>query len=250
MYDGYIPKDTKVIYGFSIDQRKLLSNRGMYYKVDDDGYIYDFCKYIKDKDVSNEEDLFEHILIFLMKYFGVFKFSERDDMFKVILKDDKTYHDSIREHKLSDFKGKGNALCSEYSIMANNILNVFGIYSCVLFGQLEITDKGKDGHAFNLVSFVDSDTHERVNALVDFSNGVNVYDFSYNKIGDSPFIIYLDNIEDTVNKFICDDTHINGKEYDYMVIGRTLLQMYTDRARDYSSYNNLTVNFNVKTKQK
>ncbi len=250
MYDGYIPKDTKVIYGFSIDQRKLLSNRGMYYKVDDDGYIYDFCKYIKDKDVCNEEDLFEYVLIFLMKYFGVFKLSERDDMFKVILKDDRTYHDSVREHKLSDFKGKGNALCSEYSIMANNILNVFGIYSCVLFGQLEITDKGKDGHAFNLVSFVDSDTKERVNALVDFSNGVNVYDFSYNKRGVSPYIIYLDSIEDAVNGFICDDIHINGKEYDYMVIGRTLLQMYTDRDRDYSSYNNLTVNFNVKTKQK
>ena len=250
MYDGYIPKDLKVIYGFSIDQNKLLSNNGMYYKVDDDSYIYDFCKYIKDKDVYNEEDFFEYVLIFLMNYFGTFKFEERDDMFKLILKNDMTCHDSVREHKLSDFKGKGNALCSEYSIMANNILNVFDIYSCVLFGQLEITDKGKEGHAFNLVSYKDSETNERVNALVDFSNGVNVYDFSYNKRGVSPYIIYLNSIEDAVNGFICDDIHITGKEYDYMVVGRTLLQMFTDRNRDYSSYNNLTVNLSTKTKQK
>lgn len=252
MYDGYVPKDTKVTYGVTIDRLGSISNNGMYYRVDDDSYIYDFCQYIKHIDVVNTEDFFEYVLLFLMKYFGIFNLNDRDrdDMFKLIMKDEKTCHEAIREHKLSDFKGKGNALCSEYSIMANNILNVFGIYSCVLFGQLEMTGKGKEGHAFNLVSFKDENTGEMVNALVDFSNGVNVYDFSYNKIGVSPYILYFDSIEDTVNRFVCNGEHLTCKEYDYMVLGNSLLQMFIDKTRDYSPYDDLTVKINSKVKQK
>lgn len=250
IYDGYIPKDTKIVYGFSINNNGLVSNKGMYYKVDDDSYIYDFCKYIRNINVVNEEDFFEYVLIFLMKYFGTFKIDERDDMFKLILKDEKTVLDPIREHKLSDFKGKGNALCSEYSIMANNILNVFDIYSCVFFGQLEFTDKEKEGHAFNFVSYDDKNSGKRVDALVDFSNGVSVYDYNYKKIGDSPYIVHCSSIENAVHQLICDNTPLTGDEYYYMVMGNTLFQLTVDKQRNYSSCANFTVKVDSKVKQK
>lgn len=249
MYDGYVPRDTKVIYGFVIDNDGLVSNKGMYYKVDDDSYIYDFCKYIKNIDVTSPEDFFEHVLSFLMKYFGTFKFIDRDDMFKTILKDDKTAMEPVKEHKLSKFKGKGNALCSEYAITANNILNVFGIYSCVILGQIKTDDK-EEGHAFNLVSYYDNKTGEKVDALVDFSNGVNVYDFEHTKIGDSPYIVYFESIEDIVNGMLNKNMHLTYSDYHYMAIGNSLIQLNRKSERDYFVSNNFTVNVLSKVKQK
>ena len=231
-YGGYIPKGMKVVYGLSANTNGTYANDGMYYIVDDDSYIYEFCEYIKDKKVNSEGDFFEYILWFLKKYFGVFKNTDRDGMFKMILKNNTVYLDPVQEHKLSSFKNKGNAMCSEYSIMANNILNVFGFDSYVIMGQ-EKDDKGSSGHAFNFVSYINKD-YERINILIDFSNGVNIYDMKFHKVGDSPYVLELEELNsEMVDDFIMNEKHIVAPDYSVMVMGDSLFELTLTRNRDY-----------------
>ena len=231
-YGGYVPKGMKVVYGVSTDRSGIVANDGMYYIIDDDSYIYEFCKYIRDMNINSEGDLFECILWFLKKYFGLFKGRSRDEMFQMILKNNKVFHDPINEHKLSDFKNKGNAMCSEYTIMANNILSIFGFDSYVIMGQ-EKDNRGMGGHAFNFVSYT-NEKYERVNVLIDFSNGVNIYDINFKKVGISPYILELDELNnDFVDDFINNEKHIVAKDYSIMVIGDTIFELSLDRIRDY-----------------
>ena len=231
-YGGYVPKGIKVVYGLSPDRRGVISNDGMYYIIDDDSYIYEFCKYVKDIYVGSEGDLFECILWFLKKYFGVFKGRSRDEMFQMILKNDKVFFDPVNEHKLSDFKNKGNAMCSEYAIMANNILSVFGFDSYVVMGH-QRDDKGMGGHAFNFVSYTNSE-YKRIDLLIDFSNCVNIYDPKFNVIGSCPYILELDELNnDFVDDFITNERHIVAKDYGVMVVGDELIELCLKRERDY-----------------
>lgn len=240
-HGGYVPKGTKVVYGCSVDKNGIVASGGMYYIVDDDSYIYEFAKYIKNKHVINEEDFFEYVLSYLENYFGVIAGLSRDEMFKLILKNNRTYHEPIREHKLSDFKKKGNAMCSEYSIMANNILSVFGFDSYVIIGREKDEKTGTEGHAFNFVSYLD-ENGERNDALIDFANSVGVYDYNFNKIGDSPYIIHLDNLDNEfVDKFLTNEVHIVNSDYYFVIVGNTLLQLVSEKTRDYYVSNKIMV---------
>ena len=249
VYDGYIPRGTKVCYGLSSNGIGMIKNNGMYYIIDDDSYIYDFCRYIKDKNIMYEEDLFEYILHFAKKYFGTINNRNREDMFQMILKNEKVYHDPIKEHKLSDFKGKGNAMCSEYSIMANNILNIFGIESCALIGQIKRENEDSEGHAFNIIRFYSRDG-EKISALIDFASSVTVFDMDYNVLGDSPFVIYLDNAEDAIDGIINDDQAITSEEYDYMVVGSSMVQLFKKSTREYTGCSKLIMKKMSNVKQK
>ena len=248
-YGGYVPKGTKVVYGFASDINGSFANEGRYYIVDDDSYIYDFCKYIKDIDIKSEGDLFRHILTFLKTYLGGIPNRSRDEMFQMVLKNDKIYHDPINEHKLSDFKHKGNAMCSEYTIMANNILSVFGFDSYVIMGH-EKDIRGVEGHAFNFVSYT-NEKYERVDVLMDFFNDVDIYDVSFNKLGSCPYIRDLDDLNNEfVYEFINSKRHIVDNEYCIMVIGKSLFEVLFDRTRDYFIQNELKVDFTSTNCQK
>ena len=231
-YSGYIPKGIRVVYGLSTKTNGIYSNEGMYYIIDDDSYIYDFCKFIKDKKIGSEGDLFEYILWFLKKYFGVFKENDRDEMFKMILNNNLVFLDPVQEHKLSSFKNKGNAMCSEYSIMANNILSVFGFDSYVIMGQ-EKEDKVASGHAFNFVSYTNKE-YKRTNILMDFSNCVNIYDVEFHKIGNGPYILELEDLDSRiVDDFIMNEKHIIAPNYGIMIMGDTPMELILKGKRDY-----------------
>ena len=231
-YGGYVPKGMKLVYGVSSDRNGMLANDGMYYIIDSDSYIYEFCKYVRDMEVNSEGDLFECILWFLKKYFGFFKERERDEMFQMILKNDKLFYDPINEHKLSDFKHKGNAMCTEYAIMANNILSVFGFDSYVMMGQAKDND-GMEGHAFNFVSYT-NEKYERINVLIDFSKGVNIYDMKFNKIGTSPYILELDELNNEfIDDFIYNERHLVAKDYCVMIMGNDLVELSLTGTREY-----------------
>ena len=209
-------------------------NGGMYYIVDDEEYVYEFCRLIKDADVRSNEELFEFILFYLNDYFGERGNQTREEMFQLIMKADHTYYDSVIGHKLSDFKGKGNAVCTEYAVMANNILTVFGFDSTIVLGQLKIGMKDVQDHAFNIVSYTDSE-YNRKDMLVDFSSSSDVYDFNYNKIGDVPYTIdltYLD--DDFFEKFYYMQKHLYFDDYCYVSEGGMLLKLKVDNnTRDY-----------------
>lgn len=234
IYYGYVPKNTKMVYALFTDWNGngLFSNEGRYYIIDDDSYIYEFCKYVRDYEINNECDLFQCILLFLKKYLGVIQNRSRDQMFQMVLGSNMLYCAPINEHKLSDFKHKGNAMCTEYTIMANNILSVFGFDSYVIMGDTK-SDCGYEGHAFNFVSYTDEE-FKRISILLDFFNDANVYDLSFKKIGSVPFCLELEEFDNKfIDDFINNEKHLITSDYFVMNIGDSLHAACLNRERDY-----------------
>lgn len=227
-HGGFIPKNTKVIYGMIYSFDGKVSNEGNYYYIDSHKYIKDFCKYIKNYDIANEYELLDYILDYLKEYFGSIEKISREDMFKLIRDENNHNYNLINEHSLSQFKGKGNALCSEYSIMAQNILSFFGITSYLVIGKIKTGDFDEEAHAFNLISINNNDY------LIDFSNYVRVLDINFKYLGKSPFIGRIDILDqEFVDALINEEEVLEFDDYNYLVIGDTLAKISFDRKRKY-----------------
>lgn len=243
---GYIKENTKIIYGMSYDADGNISNNGNYYYIDNHEYIKDFCKYISRIEISNEYELFEYLLDFLKEYFGYFKKINRNEMFKLIVDNYGRNMTPINEHGLSWFKGKGNAMCTEYSIMVQNILTTFGIESYLVIGTIKTGSEKAVGHAYNLLSIYDEEENEK-NLLIDFCNHVNAYDTNFKLIAPSPFIEELECIDqEFINKLINAEKHLIFDDYNYMIVGNTLAKIYYDRNRDYYISGDIYYRPNVK----
>ena len=245
-YSGYIKENTKIVYGMIYDGEGNISNNGSYYYIDTHEYINDFCKYISKIEVSNEYELFEYLIDFLKEYFGYFEKISRNEMFKLIVDNYGRNITPINEHGLSWFKGKGNALCTEYSIMAQNILNVFGIESYLVIGTIKTGNGKPEGHAYNLLKIFNEAGHEK-NLLIDFCNHVNTYDINFKLIAPSPFIEelqYLD--QEFINELVNNRKHLIFGDYNYMIVGNTLTKLSYDRNRDYYISGDIYYGPNVK----
>ena len=126
-YIGFIPKDVKIVYGTAYHpDYKFFSNEGCYYYPDDDSYIYDFFKYIKKYQISEDYDILLATFEFIHKKFVCeLNRMEREDMHKMILKPSGLYYDAIKEHSIADFYGEGCSLCTEIALYTQNLLSVF-----------------------------------------------------------------------------------------------------------------------------
>lgn len=246
-YNDYIRKGTKMVYGLFYNNEGKAGNLGSYYYVDDDSYIYDFCEFIQDKDIINEYELFDYILEYLRSYFGFIKKIDRNEMFQMLYKGENSYYPPVKEHSIKDFKGKGNAMCSEYAIMAQNLLRVFGFESYFVVGNEKVTGQTPESHAFNLITFKESETGKVKHALIDFSNFVKVFDMNYHVIGESPFIGYLDYLdEEFVQSLVAGEEHLIFEDYSYFVMTDVLAKLGYDRERDYYIDNEITPDKEVK----
>lgn len=137
-FNGYIPFGTRIVYGMVFNpETKVKSNGARYYYIDDDSYILDFCKYIRDKDVNDPYDFFDYIFSFIRDYFGVIEQIDREIMMNYVLKNDYYFYNPTEENRYSMFKGKGNALCSEITLMAQNILSFFGFDVKYIMGTIK-----------------------------------------------------------------------------------------------------------------
>lgn len=233
-YNGYLCKGTKMVYGLEYDMKGNAGNHGNYYYIDDDSYIYDFCKYIQDKDIENDYELFDYMLEFIRDYYGYIKQLERGDMFKLITKNKNEYFKPIKEHSISDFKGKGNAMCSEFSVMAQNLLRFFDYESYIMIGTERIGNHKPESHAFNLLTFKEIDTNKKRNVLIDFSNYINIFDINFKKIGEMPFMGYLDRLDQNlVEEMIFGDKHLVFDDYAYYILGNSMSKLAYERKRDY-----------------
>lgn len=233
-YKGYISKGSKMVYGvvLSLDNR-YAHNGGGYYYIDGDSYIYDFCRYVRDYEICNEYELFDCILNFLNDYYGHISDIGRDDMFKMIMVNNGRCFEPVNEHKLSDFKGRGNAFCSEYSVMAQNILCVFDIDSYLFIGKLKNDDE-VENHAFNVVNFIEKNSDKEISAIVDFADYVNIYDFNFEKVGISPYVAKIDKFDDELlDGLLHRDFHLLYNDYDCMILGDNTLMIGYDSTRDY-----------------
>ena len=251
-HPGYVKFGTKVVYGMVYDFRGISSNDGKYYYIDDESYIYDFCNYIRQYDVIDEYELMDYMLEFIRQYFGYFnKNTDREEMFKLLKNSHNKNIEPVKEHGLSWFKDNGNALCSEYSIVAQNLLNVFGIDSYLVIGREKTGDEKGESHAFNIVDFVEDESKEEVHALVDFANFVTIYDLDFNECGESPFIGLLEDFSDEfVDQLINDEKHMTFEDYSYVIVNDRLVHLVYDRKRDYYIANGLIPDsFTVKRKK-
>lgn len=233
-YNNYIPKGSKMVYGLYYNMVGMAGNTGSYYYIDDDSYILDFCRFVKDKEIEDEFELFDYMLEFIRDYFGYIKEIDRSEMFQLICKDEMNYFPSQKKHSITDFKGKGNALCSEYAVMAQNLMRFFGFESYLMIGHEKVGDSKPESHAFNLINFKHSSEKKNKSAVIDFSNFVKVFDMNYQKIGEMPFIGYIDQLDqEYAEKLINQEEHMVFEDYSYYIIGDTLAKIGYDRTRDY-----------------
>ena len=235
-YNQFIPKDMKIVYGMAWNtENGKGNNHGSFYYMDNQEYLYDFCKWIQDKEIQDEYELFGYIRDFLKKYFGKIRTIDRDQMHKLLIGLDGNCFEPTKGHSIGDFKGKGNALCSEYAVMAQNILRLFDYESYLVIGNVIMSDKQPESHAYNLLTFKESATGEWKHAVVDFINGVNMYDINFKKIEEEPFMGFIDSLDqDFVNRLVQGDERLRFEEYGFSKMGDTLLKLtFGNKTRVY-----------------
>ena len=241
LYNGYIPKGMRIVYGLSYDydQDGLVSNDGKYYYLDTEDYIYEFCKEIQKRDMLNEFELFYYLQDFIKKYFGLTPTINRENMFKMLYKDENNYYKPVNEHGLSWFKKKGNAMCTEYAVVAQNILSFFGMDTYMMIAKEKIRDNEPESHAFNFVSYTESETGKEKATLIDFATPIPIYDLQFKFIGEFPFLGKVDNLdEDFFNKLNDDEEELEFPEYCYLLVGDGIVEVaYTTRRKYYVSHN-------------
>ena len=232
-FNGYIPLGTKVVYGMVYNENaKVTSNYGHYYYIDDNSYILDFIKSIKGKDIDSIYELFDSIYEFIYDYFGYIETISREDMMKLVVKNDTAFYKPVEEHKYSIFKGKGNGQCSEISIMAQNILSFLGINSKLIIGSHKMENDEMEGHAYNLVEYEEDEEDKSI--LIDFAASVFVINLNYKVIGYAPFMHYLDeDINDTFKKLINGES-ITANDYAYIIDKKAIWVMEQENHREYS----------------
>ena len=172
---GYIPKETKIVYK-CVNHEGLGSNDGGYYYMGDESYLYDFCKFIKNKEFNNNPIVFIlHVNKFIHQYLDNDLMQvDREIIHTLIESVDGRKLGPVREHYLSDFKGMGAAKCSEYAVMAQNIMTIFGLETDIVFDS---------NHAYNIFFEENGDAN-----VLDFSNRIAMYDVYLNMKEKMPFM--------------------------------------------------------------
>lgn len=238
-FNGYIPYGTRIVYGIIYDEQTLIkSNGGKYYYIDDDSYILDFCRFVKEKEISNCYVLFDYIYEFIHDYFGTVMLVDREVMMNLILKKDQVFYDPVNENKFSMFKSKGNALCSEIALMAQNILSFLGFDIKYIIGTEKIGECDTEGHAYNMLSF--EEENKKTSILIDFASSVCVLNLKMEKIGETPFIHYLDNdMEEVYDNMVFEDGSIKAKNYAYIIQNSFGLVIEQELEREYKTASNL-----------
>lgn len=235
---GYIPNDVKVVY-YKISENANLYNDGGYYYMGDESYIYDFAEWIYGKDVDNDM-----IFILLVDEFVHNYFDRRIDpvtrfeRHQLLLDKNGDKIPPTIEHQLSDFKGIGAGVCSEYSVMGQNLMTIFGLETEVIFG---------DRHVFNIFF----EKNGEVN-VVDFKEGIKVYDMNHRLKSVLPFIEPIDGYDDFVySDFLNGARSFEFPNYSVVVIGDTHKIMIEDRVRSYKAGGtNITTLLKEQEKQK
>ncbi len=237
-YGGYIPLGTKIIFGF-VWNGSNYTNAGLYYYLDDASYILEFVKFVREKEINNEYELFDCIFDFLNHYFDLTEikkkdYIDRDNMCKLISKTSTSYYAPVKEHSIKMFKGKGNALCTEKSIIAQNILSFLNFESYVVIGLVDNDGKGGSEHAFNLITYIDSTTGERLNSLIDFSLCINRIDINHRITRQEPYMIDLDSLDDNYAKeFLSGNSKIEGEKYGFLDLEKLSLYLRGDSIIKY-----------------
>ena len=219
-WTGFLPKGTKIVYGVVIDQYKDVANRGYYYYLNDNSYLYEFSKFIKDKEIETDEDFILYVYDFLNDYFGnLIQSKDRYILHKLLYKNNDAYFKPTKEHTNKDFVGCGAAMCTEYSSLAENILTLYGFDMMFLMN---------DKHAYNLIYL-----NEKM-YLLDFSMSISVLDLNGDQIGDLPFLEEIEDFdEDYLKRLVYGREKIILNNYFDLYINDNLYKYVTEDTREY-----------------
>ena len=224
-HSGFIPQGTKVVYRYCIDPKSYVSfNDGGYYFIDDEKYIYDFLKYIKNFDIKDDYDILLSIFNFIHANFDSFySHRKRDDVQKVIYKNENYSYERCTSSIETLMLNKAFE-CTEYSLVIQNLLSFFDIDS------IYVIDKN---HAYNICSFkiLENDLNDSF-YVVDSSCPVYLTDFSFENTKMLPFVSKINNPFDIKN--VLDGKSVFKLDnYFYMEIGNYLYKMYDGSERIY-----------------
>lgn len=231
IWNGFIPKGMKIVYGRFLDRETgLTSNKGAYYYVDDESYVYEFFKFLRTRedDIGDEFDLISAAYEFTVQYFscGPFDAVDREVMFKTLYKDNHRFHQPTKEHLFSSFKHKGGALCTERALMAENLLSVLGLE------MIYVMDLS---HTYNFFAQHREDGKADI-YVVDFAKFVDVFDESFNYMGSAPFVrVIEDCTNEMLSRVVNNGERIEFQEFYYYVINGQVIEQPLDTTRTYGT---------------
>lgn len=210
---GFIPENVKIVYSFEIGNCTI-ANEGYYYYISDNSYLYEFAKYLKDKKIKNDITFIVYVTDFIRKYFStLYNPIDRDQLHHLIYDANNLLYEPIKEHSIIDFKGKGAALCSEYSALFQNILSAFGYESIYIHGEIDHNGESNLCHAFNIITMDDKYT------IVDPSVTINCIDYNKKVQKIYPYIYELDDYNDEdLNNFLLGDYSLELEDLEAQII--------------------------------
>ena len=223
VWDGYIPLGTKFIYNTWYDYVSEESfNAGGYYYVDDEAYIKEFVYSIKDEEIPDLETLINYIHSFLcLKLENTINKRDRMEIHQAILKNEEEFFKPLKEHSITDLYYNGAGLCSEYSVMGQNILSFLDI-------KVKLLLTGT--HSFQMVD------RDGIYYVLDFSKTAGVLDERLRLINKVPFWEKVGPLtEEWFEDFSYGDEKIIVKEYFIQKIGDHFFKMVTNVDRVYKS---------------
>ena len=226
----YIPKGMKIVYGGELDGRSGFgSNKGRYFYMDSEDYLKDFCLYLRDLKpvLSSPYKLIPIVFDFLYSYLGAFKINgrTREEMHTVLVDKDGKYIEPKQGHGISDYKGNGAAMCTEYSAMTSNILCLFDFSTIFLCGKVD----GED-HNFSMAAYKEDDY-----SLLDMANGVDVYNEAGSFCGKAPYMVLLDDFtQEDYDSFVYGKKHLKLDDFCVIKAKDKSYFFYYDTERDYS----------------
>ncbi len=222
MYYSFIPKDVRIIYGIYSSDDRMYSN-GCYFYMNDTNFLFEFCKFIRGKEIERNEEIFFYVEIFMNNYFGVIDFTTREDLNKLIYKNETELFKPIYEHSIKDFRKKSCEYCTERAAMAQNIISFLDYEIYYITGEVN-----KSLHAYNM--FVIDDQFY----LLDTSKGSYCYkaDSDFRTI--VPYIMKLDGFKDEDYKqFIDDEKLIETTDYMSFIINNGYYTLPLNMKRKY-----------------
>ena len=229
MWFGFIPNDVKIVYSFTQNSNGYTTNNGGYYYMSD-SIIYEFAIFAKNKEANNYLEFLDLIWEFLDKYFNNLRppINTRSEMLSPLLRNDDWYFEPTIEHNIEIFKGRNNAMCSEFAAVAQNILSIYGYQSMFFVGSVKVEDT-IGPHAFN-IAIVENNP-----LLLDFMIPVSTYDLQGNEIGFSP---YMGIIKDfSIEKLITTSKEkepLSFPEYEFYLLNDKVQYHELDKKRHYA----------------
>ncbi len=226
-WNGFIPKDTKIVYGVDINpQFDSISHGGFYYYADDYSYIYEFIELMKKYKIYEFDEIIVAINDFIKLMFDDgFERRSKWELDKLFFKNDFQYFEPTKEHSIRNYYRKGSAECSELALIANNILSVLGI---------PVTYCLNEDHAFNIVYKL-NEHNDYDGFILDYSHAVSLYNINLEYIGCLPFFRKIEGGEKEIFEMLHNGKKLHFYNYDAIRFN-SVFELDRNEERTYCVY--------------